>query len=231
MVALTERIEAWHASLDDPALQPPLGLLSADEEARAAAFVRAQDRRYYRAAHALQRWVLATHLDQRPEALAFTTIANGKPVLVGIPNLHFNLSRGGSVGLVAVAGLPIGTDVETKRDVPELVAIARRYFAPAELEFLTKAFDQATTFLRLWVAKEAVLKALGVGLGHGLSNFAIALNEPGGPFVRAQNPMFATLTLRELDFPGATAAVAMRGPVREVRHRRFFPNARKTVVA
>jgi phosphopantetheinyl transferase len=77
----------------------------------------------------------------------------------------------------------------------------------------------------LWVAKEAVAKALGEGLSDCLSNFEVFLNEPSGACVRAVDPALDGLTLRELNLPGAAAAVAVRGPVQEVRLRRFVPNA------
>jgi 4'-phosphopantetheinyl transferase len=64
----------------------------------------------------------------------------------------------------------VGVDIEAKaRPVPAL-RIARRYFAADETMALAALADAArdAAFLRLWCAKEAVLKAHGGGIAFGL---------------------------------------------------------------
>ncbi|MBE2211484.1 MAG: 4'-phosphopantetheinyl transferase superfamily protein [Xanthomonadaceae bacterium] len=67
-------------------------------------------------------------------------------------------------------GLRLGCDLERLRPRPNARALARRYFHPDEQAWLDALSDDAveTTFLRLWCAKEAVLKAHGHGLSFGL---------------------------------------------------------------
>ncbi|MFI5489767.1 4'-phosphopantetheinyl transferase family protein [Micromonospora echinaurantiaca] len=83
--------------------------------------------------------------------------------------LPVSVSRADGVVLVAArrAG-PVGIDVERRRELPAL-ALARRWYAPGELAWLAArpAPERAVDFLRLWTAKEAVGKALGVGLRGG----------------------------------------------------------------
>ncbi|MFG3713891.1 4'-phosphopantetheinyl transferase family protein [Micromonospora sp. NPDC047730] len=80
-----------------------------------------------------------------------------------------SVSRADRVVVVAtrLAG-PVGVDVERSRPLPAL-ALARRWYAPAEAAWLAgrPAGGRAADFLRLWTAKEAVGKALGVGLRDG----------------------------------------------------------------
>ncbi|MGW1341982.1 4'-phosphopantetheinyl transferase superfamily protein [Kribbella sp. NPDC002412] len=45
-----------------------------------------------------------------------------------------------------------------------MTGLARRWFDPLELQWMATQPDHLTAFLHLWTAKEAVGKALGVGL-------------------------------------------------------------------
>ncbi|MGO1069889.1 4'-phosphopantetheinyl transferase family protein [Lysobacter sp. CA199] len=62
----------------------------------------------------------------------------------------------------------VGVDLERMHRRPRAVEIARRYFTQAEAQWLAEHADRDRTFLRLWCAKEAVLKAHGHGLSFGL---------------------------------------------------------------
>ncbi|MEU4643845.1 4'-phosphopantetheinyl transferase superfamily protein [Micromonospora sp. NPDC023814] len=96
----------------------------------------------------------------------------GRP-LVGTSDVDsevwVSVSRADRVVVVAarLAG-PVGVDVERSRPLPAL-ALGRRWYAPAEAAWLAgrPAGGRAADFLRLWTAKEAVGKALGVGLRDG----------------------------------------------------------------
>ena len=64
----------------------------------------------------------------------------------------------------------VGVDIESRERGTDPLRIARRYFAPEETAALA-ALDEALrhdAFLRLWCAKEAVLKAHGGGIAFGL---------------------------------------------------------------
>ncbi|MGC4816395.1 4'-phosphopantetheinyl transferase family protein [Micromonospora sp. DT63] len=121
------------------------------------------------------------------------------PVDSGPVELPVSLSRAGRVVVVAArAAGPVGVDVEQVRALPAL-ALARRWFPPAELAWLADRPEagRAAEFLRLWTAKEAVGKALGVGLrGGGLLREmpppGLPLRQvPGGEPVRVGHPELA----------------------------------------
>ena len=96
----------------------------------------------------------------------------GKPQLRDSP-LHHSISNTGSLSIGVVGPDPIGIDVEAL-DRPLRVAselLTQRMFAsPAE----ATACLQHWTLIQAWTAKEAVLKAAGLGLGGGLANVMIA---------------------------------------------------------
>ena len=96
----------------------------------------------------------------------------GKPQLCGSP-LHHSISNTGSLSIGVVGPDPIGIDVEAL-DRPLRVAsdlLKRRMFGSSAE---ATACLQHWTLIQAWTAKEAVLKAAGLGLGGGLANVAIA---------------------------------------------------------
>ena len=83
----------------------------------------------------------------------------------------------------ALSGAPVGVDVEQPRCTE---AVARRYFLPAELEALPDR--SAGSLTRLWTAKEAFVKALGLGLTLPLTSFTVLL-EPAPILRQNQSPL------------------------------------------
>ena len=142
---------------------------------------------------------------------------HGRPCL-GVSGRDCNWSHSGDRLVVALAdGARVGVDVEVARPRPKALEIARRYFhddeAAALAELQPAARDHA--FLRLWCAKEAVLKAHGRGLAHGLDRFAIGgFEEAGAPLrllaVDAGLAPAAAWTLVEVPLAGAVAVLAWR---------------------
>ena len=117
-----------------------------------------------------RRWLEAFSID----ANGLQRDARGRPRL---PAGAGDISWSHSAGRLLMAYTPqgvIGVDVEASARSSRALPIARRYFAPAEADALA-ALDDATrqqAFLRLWCAKEAVLKAAGCGIAFGLHRVA-----------------------------------------------------------
>lgn len=161
-------------------------LLSDRERARAERLVYASDRACFVLAHALKRRVLAQLGAGPATELTFETDANGRPELVfnapyGRPATFPIFSLSHTYGMVACAAmwsddeaLSLGLDIEWTHRAVEAQALADHYLAPIEAEWLrsrpsaTRDFD----FIRLWTMKEAVAKALGLGLLHPFDQFA-----------------------------------------------------------
>ena len=81
-------------------------------------------------------------------------------------------SHSGQGLLIALArNAVVGIDLEHERPRRQVVALAQRYFQPAEAAWIAGQQEESTrqsAFIRLWCAKEAVLKGHGRGLAFGL---------------------------------------------------------------
>jgi 4'-phosphopantetheinyl transferase len=111
-----------------------------------------------------------------PEAVVLSRDGRGRPRLDHAP-LDVNWSHSGDGLLVACGpGVRVGIDVERLHPRPRALDLARRYFAPPEQAWLADQSPEArdSAFLRLWCAKEAVLKAHGHGLSFGLHRLVFA---------------------------------------------------------
>lgn len=187
-------------------------VLDPEERARAAAFVRAELRNRYTAAHVMLRQVLGECLGQDPAGLRFAREdcpccggPHGRPVLAGERRpLEFSLSHAGALVAVAVAGagVPVGVDVEALSR-PDTVAEVGSKLHPDERAEIDAAADPVSAFARIWTRKEAYLKGLGTGLGRGLDLDYVGSAQPGPE----------GWALADLPAPdGHAAAVAVRQP-------------------
>jgi 4'-phosphopantetheinyl transferase len=158
---------------------------------------------------------LAGRLGVDGAALPLERDLHGRPRL-GDPDRDCNWSHSGPWLLVALADRArVGVDIEAMRPRPRALEIARRYFHPREAEVLAAlpAGARDAAFLRLWCAKEAVLKAHGRGLAHGLDRFEVAGFAGDGEALRIARDdggLGPGWALAELDCPQAVAVVAWR---------------------
>lgn len=124
------------------------------------------------------RVVLARALGGEPEALPLQRDAWGRPLFTGALGDHgVGWSHSGDVLLVATGpGVRLGVDLELLRPRPRQLEIIRRFFHPAEIQWLQALPDAERDhwFFRVWCAKEAVLKAQGQGLSFGLHRLQLA---------------------------------------------------------
>lgn len=130
----------------------------------------------WRAARGLMRLVASRYLDCEPLEVPLTLAPcmtcgepHGKPVLAGSP-VHINLSHTQNTVMIGVAAAPVGVDVEPGPSGRDAVKLSNRFYSPAEADWVREGgpTDAGRRFLRLWVRKEAILKATGEGLPGGL---------------------------------------------------------------
>ncbi|MBN1904621.1 MAG: 4'-phosphopantetheinyl transferase superfamily protein [Deltaproteobacteria bacterium] len=134
------------------------------------------DRQRYRAGRGSLRKILSKYTGLEPSGIQFDYNSSGKPSLSSELNtgrLCFNMSHSNQYALCAVTlNRSIGIDIEYMRSAPDMLSIAKRYFAPDEYEtMLSLPLDKREqAFYTLWTLKEAYLKATGEGL-RGLGKY------------------------------------------------------------
>lgn len=68
--------------------------------------------------------------------------------------------------------IPVGVDIQEIIDCSEYLEIARSFFEPEEVKNIEES-NSKELFFQYWSAKEAYLKAIGVGLLKGMSFFSV----------------------------------------------------------
>jgi 4'-phosphopantetheinyl transferase len=178
---VTSQIDVWLFGLDRTRdeLRDLERWLSPDERVRADRFVRARDGQRFTAARGMLRRILGAELGRDPASLGFAYNAHGKPTLAGDAGLHFNLSHSGALAALGIGRtVPFGLDIEQIAQVE--AGVAEISFSPAEMSALAAygGAEWLACFYRCWTRKEAVIKALGLGLAQPLDAFDVTL----GPF-------------------------------------------------
>lgn len=139
---------------------PEEPVLSAPERERAIRMKHEGARATFVTARRELRRLIGAELGVEPEALSIRIREDGKPEVEG--PLEVNLSHSGGMILLGWTTVgPLGVDVEWKDPGRERAALARRFFSEAEQARLVRRPED---FEQIWTAKEAVLKATGLGI-------------------------------------------------------------------
>jgi 4'-phosphopantetheinyl transferase len=158
-------------------------VLSVDERTRAERLRFEQDQLRFVIRRGILRFLVASYVDASPDEIRFHYGPQGKPKLDGGPStsdFHFNITYSGDRILYAFSiGRRVGIDIEQVRQIPELEHIAERHYSSLELASVYKPHRsrRLQNFFEVWTRKEAVIKALGVGLALPLNSFSV---EPVG---------------------------------------------------
>nr|WP_230459663.1 4'-phosphopantetheinyl transferase superfamily protein [Burkholderia ubonensis] len=185
-----------------PLASPAYAALSDAERARAGRFLRPQDAVRSAGTRVALRDVLGAQLGIAPREVALVVDASGRPSLDPVHRaaLDFNVSHAGDHALIAwSAGCRVGVDIERCDRATDWRGLTREVCAPGEAAYLDALPDlaRADAFMHVWSAKEALLKALGTGIGGGLRAFAV---------VPPHDPVTPATTIVEPAAPAAGVA-------------------------
>ncbi len=172
-------VRVWLWGVDSPAPMSEFSsLLSEEELARARRYRQEIDRLRFISSRGGLRKILGDFLGVPPQDLRFGFGPFGKPYLAwpSETSVRFNLAHSGSLAILAISELgEVGVDVEWSRKAVNCSGLANRFFSPEEAAVLSHLSweEQLNLFLRFWTCKEAILKAIGVGLTLGLEKVVI----------------------------------------------------------
>ncbi len=196
--------------------------LSAGERERAARFRSAKARDGYVKTRGRLRNLLGAYLDRDPLEFEFAANEYGKPRLKDTresQGLVFNISHSGDCAVLGFAlDTALGIDIEAPRRHRNLEGLAAACLAPMELEWWNRLEPErrADEFTRLWVCKEAFVKATGRGLALGLGKVGVQPDFGGYGSIPPEYGMAGEWRLHEWVYGANRVALAYRGAERGI---------------
>nr|ASV46884.1 4'-phosphopantetheinyl transferase [uncultured bacterium] len=188
-------MHTWAVSvpeLSDSELSRLSSVCSRAELERSARFVFERDRRSYLAAHGLLRHALSDcEPECAPSQWSFETRQYGRPELAGHLRspLRFNLTHCSTrVAVVVCRNVACGIDVEPVLREADSALLISKSLSEQEQAWVTAAGPELRTdrFLQLWTLKEAISKAVGLGLRLPFAE--LDLDVSGPPVLRGAPP-------------------------------------------
>ena len=174
-------IAIHHYALTDTDAEP-LALLAqrhlpAAELETAARYRHEGRRRQFWAGRLLVRAVLSRALRCAPAQVPIALGTYGKPAVAGSA-WQFNLAH--TAHWLSVVSAPhgaLGLDIETHDRAINVQELSDIVLHPREREMLAQLSEPARrqTFVQLWAAKEAYVKAIGRGIAYGLAKLEVDL--------------------------------------------------------
>ncbi len=161
----------------------PGSALTAAERARVEAFGSSSAADDFVAAHLLARECVTALTGARGAEIAQHCQtcggSHGKPTVVGAPDIGLSWSH--SHGTVAAAAdhAPVGVDVEARARHHDVTRLLDRTATPAEASRVLASEDPELAYLRMWVAKEALVKIGALRLG-GFGDVDVSSGRYGG---------------------------------------------------
>lgn len=174
------------------------GILSIDEQEKVHHFRRSEDALRYATSHFYLRKIMAGYCKISPESVSISKTTLGKPALDGLrlpaesvtaggssnrsKNIEFSISHSRDLTVISiVTEATTGVDLEyvdTSLDPTKLYDFC---LSAREKEFFSDLGydDRLLRFLRVWTAKEAALKYLGIGLTGDLRTYECRYRHEG----------------------------------------------------
>jgi len=214
-------VEVWHVAMPPSECDVDRSILDDAEIGRATLFRHSADRVRFMATRGALRSLLGGRLGVQPAEVRFAVGRRGRPELANASRkFSFNVSHSGEHALISISGIrTVGIDVERIDPTLDWKALVDLVCTDREARMLRaeSAALQREHFCRCWTAKEALLKALGVGIAEDLRAFEVApagngVQQPvvtgGGVFADAAALRYCWLT----DLSGYVGCVAFSGP-------------------
>jgi len=221
-VASAPPVHLWFASVDHGPAEP--SLLCADEQQRLARFVAPHAAREFLVGRTLLRTALSALIPHvEPGDWRFRFNSHGRPEVApipGVPTPVFSLAHSRGLAVTAVTwNCELGIDVERLDRFPPIHTVGPQVFSPGEMDAI-KALsepEQPRRFWDCWTLKEALSKALGLGLAFPVEKCQFRPT-PDGPRVQFLPPLTDTpdrWNFAQWVHEGWLISLALAGPALE----------------
>jgi phosphopantetheinyl transferase len=169
LVLEPDEVHIWSAYFPDnyKEMDSFISVLSEDEKKKAANFRFLKGQNQYIISRGVLRYLLGAYLRQRPRDIEILYGLWGKPQLLEELSLFFNVSHSKDYVIYALSSkYEIGIDLEyidSSLDIDTIVCSI--ITSSQDLDYWRRANDEEklSSFFKLWVCKEAFLKASGKG--------------------------------------------------------------------
>jgi 4'-phosphopantetheinyl transferase len=159
-------------------------LLTQYEQTQAKSFYFIKDRNRYVVTRAVLRKLLAQYLKNiKPESISLEYTEYGKPYLfknINAYNINFNLSHSNNCIVYAFTrDIDVGVDIECVNKnfvIEDIIEYCCSEQEKILLQELSNDYKYCY-FYKLWVAKEALVKAMGLGLSFDLKRININFDQ------------------------------------------------------
>ncbi len=126
--------------------------------------------------------ILAKYTSFSADELVIKRKGYGKPELVHDEfhvKVHFNLSHSDGIGLLAVSNMPLGVDIEKRREISALETCIEYICTEEEARIVNRLSGdkKRALFFEVWVRKEACVKALGMDILASCAQFPVIAEE------------------------------------------------------
>ena len=169
------------------------------------------DQRRSAVARAALSRLVATRAGIDPAAVTLDHDEHGRPLIEGSA-LAVSIAHAAEFVACAVSERAVGVDLE-RTDRPEAdAALAKRFCTPAERRQLDNlpVDERQQALVRLWTRKEAVAKALGLGVAIPFEQLDVSANHPVIEGVKKPSLRIADLTAGPSNYTIAIATKSRR---------------------
>jgi phosphopantetheinyl transferase len=154
-------------------------ILNEEDKARANRFRFPEDKARFILGRRLLVECLNESLGREMRPLNLISNTHGRPVFLKNPEIQFNISHSSEAVCVTLTlKTKVGVDLEAISRPSDLKSLSKKIFSDFDFSAFQK-FPEAehpAVFFRAWTAKEAYLKALGLGIAGGLKEVSVPLD-------------------------------------------------------
>lgn len=152
------------------------------EKKRMYKYLKREDQQRAMTSYGGLRLILSQYLQKHPQEIEIDRTCDhcgkphGKPRLAEPSNIHFSVSHSGDQVVFAVMrDYEVGVDVEQIKTNVSILDLAQHTCTKEEVQALKKMDDhfQREAFYVMWTRKEALVKAVGLGLQIPFSSFQV----------------------------------------------------------